>query len=204
MNEGKLIRTPRYGGDQRHNIYDARVGAEAISKILEIHNGLIDYYYLNKLLYLIERTSLIRYNMPMFFDTLYSIQYGPIGEGLKDQTNREPSADSNFVRELDHKIRLVRPTTYNSLSPRDVRLIEEQSERLMSEMGKRRYENRSNFDLTHDFVMTLPEYEPVITGRKPIYYETIFSGESFSESSIEKIINSINAEAYLNLLACIG
>ena len=48
------------------------------SFLLNLSNNTSDKYWFNKVMYYIERQSLIKTGQPMFNDSLFSIKYGPI------------------------------------------------------------------------------------------------------------------------------
>ena len=49
----------------------------ALTYFLDLSQGKNDKYWLNKVMYYIERESILRFGEPMFFDDLYSMPFRP-------------------------------------------------------------------------------------------------------------------------------
>ena len=59
----------------------------ALTYLLELSGGKQDKYWLNMVMYYIERESILRYGDPMFYDDLCSTPYGPVASSVSDGIN---------------------------------------------------------------------------------------------------------------------
>lgn len=53
----------------------------------------IDQMKLHKLLYLVQRESLVQYNEPLFAEGIYAFQYGPVVKDVRDALRKGDMAD---------------------------------------------------------------------------------------------------------------
>ncbi|MBQ6503184.1 MAG: DUF4065 domain-containing protein [Flexilinea sp.] len=56
----------------------------ALTYLLELSGGKQDKYWLNMVMYYVERESILRYGDPMFYDDLFSMPYGPVASTVSD------------------------------------------------------------------------------------------------------------------------
>lgn len=155
------------------------------SKLLELSGNQCDKYWLNKLMYYIERQCIIKGGKPVFFDRLFSIPYGPIASAVNDSIDLTAYDVKSPWREhfaLDGKrVRLKKAADYSVLSPFEISLIEE---------AHKKFKGWS-FNQVHDFFSKLPENKDT-NSREEIEIDDILIGEGFDPVSIEEIINEIS------------
>ena len=156
----------------------------AVSKLLVLSGNKCDKYWLNKLMYYVERLSLIKGGKPLIFDRLYSIPYGPIASSVNDGIDLSAyPADSSWTKLLSLNGKLVtlkEEADYSILSPFEIGLIEESFNKFKG----------WGFDRLHEFFKNLPEYKNT-TSREEINYEEILSAEGYDPQSVKETINEI-------------
>lgn len=164
--------------------YKEEKALAVVSKLLVLSGNKCDKYWLSKLMYYIERLSLIKGGKPLFCDRLYSIPYGPIVSSVNDGINLTAyPADSPWTKlfSLDGKlVTLKEEADYSVLSPFEIGLIEESYNKFKG----------WDFDHLHEFFKNLPEYKNT-TSREEINYEEILSAEGFDPQSVKDTINEI-------------
>jgi len=155
------------------------------SFLLKLSNNTCDKYWLNKVMYYIERQSLVLTGQPMFNDSLFSIQYGPILSIVNDSIdNTAYPFDNEWNKHFSlegHTIRLKKEASYDSLS--------EFEEKLIREIHKK-FEGW-DFNRMNDFFHHLPEYKNT-TSRVDIEYDEILKKEGIDEESIQDALETIS------------
>ena len=105
----------------------------ALTYLMTLSNNISDKYWLNKVMYYIERESILQYGEPMFHDDLYSMRYGPVVSSVNDGID---STDSRFKAEnkwknyilLEDKtntVFLIAPGDFSLLSDSEIEIITE-------------------------------------------------------------------------------
>lgn len=160
------------------------------SKLLVFSGNNCDKYWLNKVMYFIERHSLIKGGKPIFFDRMYSIPYGPIVSSVNDGIDLTAypvkSPWTNHFSLNGNLITLKKEADYSLLSPFEIGIIEEAYNKFKG----------WDFNRLHEFFENLPEFKKT-TSREEIQYDEILSAEGFDPKSVEDTINEI---AYIDLL----
>lgn len=168
----------------------------ALTYLLDLSHGKNDKYWLNKVMYYIERESILRFGEPMFFDDLYSMPLGPVSSSVN---NGIDSSDQNkpintlwkehiCLKEYEgsHDVFLVYPGDYSLLSESDTELIEE---------AYNKFKNYNFFDIMNYFHNEIPEYEETKWNdpqrKKPITYKTILIKNGYTDEEAEEIVNEI-------------
>jgi len=155
------------------------------SYLLKLSGGQCDKYWLNKVLYFIERESLIRSGQPIFFDKLYSAPYGPIVSAINESINSTAypenskwcnhfSLNGNYVTQLSE-------ADYSLLSPFEENLIKESYEKFLG----------WGFSKLKKYFHDLPENTET-TSRIPINYEDILKAEGYSNQDIEDTLEELS------------
>jgi len=168
----------------------------AVSLLLRHSKGQCDKYWLNKVMYYIERESLIQTGQPMFFDKLYSLKYGPIVSAIKDSIEQtEYPIDqtwSEFIRVSGKKVRLVKEVDISSLSEFEEEIIVDAYNKFKGWTFKR----------LKEFFHSLPENKDT-NSREPIDYEEILRSVKASDEQIKEAISEIKYLALLeDTLSC--
>ena len=170
--------------EQRILRYKEEKALAVASKLLVLSGKKCDKYWLNKLMYYIERLSLVKGGKPLFFDRLYSILYGPIASSVNDGIDLASyPANSPWTKHfsIDGKlVTLKEEADYSVLSPFEIGLIEEAYNKFKG----------WDFKRLQEFFKNLPEYKNT-TSREEINYDDILSAEGFDPQSVKDTINEI-------------
>lgn len=167
-----------------------------IASFLKLTEGRCDKYWLNKVMYYVERQSLIFAGQPMFFDELYSAPYGPIVSNVNDgiDLSEYPSTStwSTHFRLTDKTISLETEPDLSVLSDFEIDLIKSTSEKFKDK----------SFNEMHEIFRNLPEHMET-KSRVPIQYETILAAEGFTQDNIKDTIEELSYIHYLeSTLSC--
>ena len=163
----------------------------ALTYLLQLSGEVTDKYWLNKVMYYIERESILQYGEPMFHDDLYSMQYGPIVssvmEGIDSADSRYDTGSpwKDYIR-LDgilNAVYLVSPGDFTVLSDSEIELIENAYNEFKG----------FSFNKIMNFFHKMPEYEEIdgYPKRKKISYKDLLTKNNYSEEEASEIIEEI-------------
>ena len=158
------------------------------SLLLKLSGNVCDKYWLNKVMYYIERQMIILTGQPMFNDSLYSIQYGPIASAVNDAIDNTAYP---FENKWNHHI---------ALKGTSVRLKKEANYDLLSEFEEEVIRNAFDkfkgwgFSELKNYFHNLPEHKET-TSRIDIEYSEILRNSGIDENSIADALETIS---YLN------
>jgi len=173
------------------NHYNEKRAAQAAAKFAELEGGTIDKYKLAKLMYYLERQTIVTTGQPLFHAELCSIPYGPIASEVNDGLNSiippntidlnteegfHPSWEQNFSRQGKNGIHRTNNPGDDELSDSDINLIQE----IQS------YFQNWGFTRLRNFFHALPEYEET-DGKEPIHFTTILRVSGFSDEEIQEL-----------------
>ena len=161
--------------------------------LLKKENSLMNYTKLIKLMYVIERQSIIRWGTPATYDQCYSLPNGPIlsrtldcingttyAEDISDQWNR-------YVKKYEqYKVRLLDDPGVDSLSRAEIKLIDE----IYAQLGDKDYEEL--IDWSHK-PENVPEWEDPDGGRLPILLNEILGKSGYSSEEAEQAIQELKS-----------
>ncbi len=157
---------------------------EAVSLLLSLSNNACDKYWLNKVMYYVERQSLILSGQPMFNDSLFSIKYGPILSTVNDAIdNIAYPFDNEWNRHFTlegNTIKLIQESGYDSLSEFEEKII------------KNAYAQFKGWDFKRlrAFFHNLPEHKETAS-RVDIEYSDILKSSNIDEESIKDSLETI-------------
>jgi hypothetical protein len=170
------LKTPRYNEEK---------AVAAASMLLRLSGGHCDKYWLNKVMYYIERQSLVESGQPLFFDRLYSAPYGPIVSAVNDGIDLAAyPVESRWNRHfrLEGKIvSLIKEADYSILSPFEEDLIKESFDKFKG----------WSFDRLKKYFHSLPENKET-DSREDINYSEILKAEGFDQESIKEALDEIS------------
>lgn len=162
----------------------------AVSLLLKLSNNKCDKYWLNKVMYFIERQSLVLTGQPMFNDSLYSVKYGPIVSAVNDAIdNTAYPFDNDWRKHFSlegNTVRLVTESNYDSLSDFDEEVIKDAYKKF----------GGWGFSQLKDYFHTLPEHKDT-SSRIDIEYIDILRNSGVDEESIQDALETIS---YFNKL----
>lgn len=171
-------------------IFNEEKAIAVASYLINLQGKVSDKYWFAKVMYYIERESLIKNGQPIFFDQLYSIPFGPIVSSINDSIELcsypTESKWHQFFSLSNNTITLLKEADYSILSPFERNLIETSYQKFKG----------WGFAALHDFFKRLPEYR-LTKSRITINYDEILGSEGYDPETIEETLQEIS---YINSL----
>lgn len=164
---------------------------QAAARLLRLAGGRMSHMKLIKLLYLADRSSLVRWGRPITFDWYFSLPHGPVLSFTLDKINAEadpetPSYWHRFISEREnHIVRLLGEPENDQLSKAEEDLLDE----VFSKFG--RMSPWQLRDYCHD---NLPEWQDPQGSRLPIGFRDILLAEGIPEEEVHDILSELHAE----------
>lgn len=163
---------------------------QIVGAFLERLGGSAYYILLVKLVYLTERTALLRWGRPLIFDDLVSMKNGTVPSQTLNLLKGESHSAywSKFISgPHNKKVDLVESTQTDELSPMELDLIEE----IFSAFGH--WDRFKLADYTHE----LPEYTKT-SSSIPIGYQEILKADGRDGEDIATVLHEIHGLAVLD------
>jgi uncharacterized phage-associated protein len=157
----------------------------AASLLLILSKNACDKYWFNKVMYFIERQSVVLTGQPMFNDSLFSMKYGPVVSTVNDAIdNLAYPFDNEWNKHFSLKantIRLIKESSYDALSESEEKII------------KDAYIKFEGWDFSRlkKFFHSLPEHKET-TSRIDIEYDEILKNSGVDEESIQDALETIS------------
>jgi uncharacterized phage-associated protein len=171
--------------------FNERRATEAAAKFLKLRGGRMSYLKLIKLLYLLDREALLRWDRPVTTDRYVSMDNGPVVSRIYDLIREEPAPGTDPVwrhflsAPNNYEVSLTAEPETDELSPAEESLIEE----IFAEYGKL---SRWNLvDLSHG----LAEWQDPKGSAIPIEYRDILRAGKKTESEIAAVESELGALA---------
>jgi uncharacterized phage-associated protein len=171
--------------------------AELAAYLLRLRGGRMSYMKLIKLMYIVERRSLLRYGHPVTFDLYYSLDHGPILSRTKNLLceGPRPGTESIFANYVSpprgYDVELVtNDFEVTHLSDAEVALADE----VFAEFG-----NWWRWDV-RDYTHTLPEWQDPEGGSIEITYHDILVAGGVSVEEAHAIEEELDAKAFADLI----
>lgn len=171
--------------------FQERRATQVAARLLTKEGGAIDILKLVKLVYLVDRESLIQFGRPVTFDRFYSMPHGPVVSSTLDCINATDEVDAPYwLRHISQRdgnaVRLVTDPGTDELSPATESLIEEVY------AGWGRYSGWQLRNKTHE----LPEWrDPGESKRTPLKYRDVLEAAGWPKEDIEAAYADLKAEA---------
>ena len=176
--------------------FNERKAVQAAGRLILQCGGEMNYMALIKLLYLVDRESLLRFGRPVTGDAVVAMKQGPVLSAIFDRVSQKKqrlpkSAWHNFIPRpapYVYTVRFSGTPDVSALSEAEVALIDEiyTKHRNLSEDGL--------VELTHQ----LPEWSDPGKTSKPISFEAILHAGKKGEDEIKAIRREAAADDFLN------
>lgn len=159
--------------------------AQAAALLLKLRGGQMSHLKLMKLLYLAEREALLRLGRPITFDSLVSMDHGPVLSQTLNLLHGESQGAGFWEKAIStpvkNEVSLLNDPGDDKLSEAEIQIIRD----VFSKFGKlTRWEIR---DLTHK----LAEWQdPKGSSIRIEYKEVLVAGEK-TEAEVESILDDI-------------
>ena len=178
--------------------FNEQKSTEAASLLLHLKGGRSDYWWIIKLLYLIDRESLKRWERPVTYDLYESLPYGPVAMSIYNiiKKNLPSQFWKRYIVTLPKEAEVMltgRPAKIRKLSKAELDLINEIFKEFGSLSGKELVE------YTH----TLPEWRnPKDSGEKalPLPIQEILTVLDYSSEEIDRITSEIKEEETIDAI----
>jgi uncharacterized phage-associated protein len=170
---------------------------QAAALLLRWAGGAMNYMKLIKLLYLADRTALVRWGRPITFARAVSMKHGPVLSEVLDLVNEgsRPGSHSLWNRAVsspaNYEVRLAGDCPADDLSDAEEAVLAE----VFREYGP--LDPWPLVDLLHD---TLPEWIPT-SGAIPIQYRDILSKEGWTDAEVAEVESELENLALLERAA---
>ena len=164
---------------------------QSASRLLELRGGRMSYMKLIKLLYLVDRKSLISHGRTITTDRHVSMPKGPVVSQILDLTTAEdPPSGPTFWRQHisppeNFEVRLLRNPGDDELSRAEEAIIED----VFNEHGA-----KSRWALV-EFTHNLPEWQDPNGGSIPIAYRDILKAAGKTEAEIVAVEDEVESLA---------
>lgn len=161
-------------GKNNKEAFNEEKALAVLTYLLKLLGGKGDKHQLVKMMYWMERKSLIETGFPLFFDQVFSLPYGPILSQTLDNINTsniETAPWYGYVRLGRNRrdVTLINDGDFEELSESDESLIKETVEKFRG----------MSFSETTAFFHDLPEYTKVSEGsREEISYRVMLESET--------------------------
>ncbi len=181
--------------------FDEGKTTQAAALFLKFRGGQMSYMKLIKLLYLADRTSLLRFGKPITMDRWYSMKHGPVLSTVLNLITDPSQVDSSgpwshFISPPlgDWEVRLITEEVPNDrLSPAEEKLLAE----IYEKFG--RYNRWDLVEVLHQGQVAPEWKKPIGGGRIPITLHEVLSTELDSDEA-ELAENELRSLATVNHL----
>ena len=172
---------------------------QVAARLTKLGGGTINHVKLIKLMYLVERTALVKHGRLVTFDWLISMRHGPVLSAtlncINDSVAPNESERSYWHRYIsareNNEVSLVAEPLTDALSPAEVAIIDD---------THARYGWMETWALVDWCHQHLPEWQDPGSSRLPIDLRAILASEHFIEEEIEEVMAAMDAEARLRQL----
>lgn len=164
---------------------------QAAGWLIDRSGGQVNYTKLIKLLYIAERTAILRYGRPITFDSYFSMDHGPVLSFVYDRIKTAPTPGENqywhqyISPHQDYDVVLTKETPTDQLSEAEIRILAE----VFEDFGQMDWNQLCKY--TH----TLPEWQHPQGSTMPIEVFDILSAEGWSKEDAEELIEVLEAES---------
>ena len=153
--------------------------------LIKLQGNRCDKYWLAKVMYYVERESLIKNGQPLFFDELYSLPLGPIVSSVNDNIDScsypAESIWNHYFSLSNNEVAILNEPDYSIISTFEKNIIVEAYKKFRG----------WGFKSLHNYFEKLPEYKKT-KGRIPIYYGEILSKVGYDEKAVTDTLEEIS------------
>jgi uncharacterized phage-associated protein len=177
--------------------FDARKATQVAALFIQREGGEVNVMKLVKLLYLLDRLSLVRRGLPVLGGDYFSMKNGPVTSEVLDLINAGQlegfTTDwAEFISDCaEHKLALRAAPDTERLSESELQLIGE----VFTEHGR-----KTTFELVEWCHRHCPEWRPVTRGRHEIRVEDILEAGGRSQDYIERVVAEATESERLDAL----
>lgn len=170
--------------------FDEKKATEAAAFLLRLRGGKMHYLKLIKLLYLADRTALLRWGVPISTDSYVSMDNGPVLSNVYDLITEEKEKPfwATFISAPmgEYEVALLKEAPTDRLSKAEERLLEE----IYSQYGF-----RNRWDLVNNVMHSLPEWHYPGGSSVQIEIREILAAQGEDEEEIRAVEKELSAVA---------
>jgi uncharacterized phage-associated protein len=115
-----------------HFQFNEKRSTQAAALLIKRNSNILNYMKLIKLLYLTDRTALIKWQQPITGDKYFSLPYGPVVSTIFDKISSGPNPNgedywSTIIQKAEddsYSVTTMVDLTYDELSKREINLLE--------------------------------------------------------------------------------
>ncbi|HUT85837.1 MAG TPA: Panacea domain-containing protein, partial [Elusimicrobiales bacterium] len=159
--------------------------------LLMMRGNKMSYMKLIKLMYLVDRQSLLKRGRPITFDCYYSMKYGPVLSRTHDLITEDiaPEETTLWSKYISNpmgnkEVRLKKKPSFDELSNAEISIIKDIF---------RKYGHMKRWELVDLLHKNLPEWKDTKNSSIPIHYKDILKTSKKSKKEIEHIISDIES-----------
>ncbi len=163
--------------------FHERKATQVAAQLIKLNNGTENYTKLIKLLYLLDRTALIRWGFPLTWDKLVSMPHGPVVSSIYDLIAMQPDPAQprlwhKHIFRDGYNVRLDNDPGDGELNEDELALISE----IWNEHKSRNYGEM--IDFCHD-PRNVPEWKDPQGSSADIWPETILKNAGWDAEDIQ-------------------
>lgn len=173
---------------------------QAAARLLKSANGSMNYMVLIKMLYLADRTSLLKRGRPITWDSFKSMQYGPVLSKVHDLITEQAAPDDpeiwkKFISDPCHwKVDLALDPGEGKLSPNEKKFLDEAFEFCKPYLER-------PFDLAKILHRDFPEVIDIEKGmQKPLPVKDILDANHVPDEEKNAILREIESVQEMEML----
>ena len=167
---------------------------QVAAELLRLRGGKMSYMKLLKLMYLVDRTALIRWGRPVTYDSFVSMRHGPVLSRTLDLINEQPPPDKlstwNQIISAPHEydVKLLDDCPTSELSEAEIKVTREIDAQ---------YGGLDKWELVKVLHDELPEWENPGDSALPIDYRDVLVAGGKKNPDIEEIESELHGIALL-------
>ena len=196
---------PLFWKENFYVVFNNEKAVAALTAFISLKNNVADFYYLNKMMYLLERKSILETGTPVFFDRLCSLPYGPVPSNVNDQLKNVRQmcdfADWSIYVSFSEQntVILNQEADYDFLSRYETSSIEKLNKEIEDTLLLSKREPNDAFNALHAYIMKLPEYVKQDSGSELLLYEDLLIKNGVDPLKVQDILDEIDFQTLLTV-----
>lgn len=171
--------------------FNEKRSTQAAAFLIKRNDNVLNYMKLIKLLYLVDRAALLKWQQPITGDKYYSLPKGPIVSNILDKICNRPNPEapdfwSSIIRKSDtdcYAVTTISDVEYDELSKRELKLLEHMDER---------FKKLSQWDMVDYCHKNLPEWKDPNGSSDQITIADIFNAKfPDGPDMVQHLINTV-------------
>ena len=178
--------------------FNERKAVQVAGRLITQSGGEMNYLALMKLLYLVDRTALLRFGQPITGDKVVAMKHGPVLSRIYDRVSHKKQ---HLPQSYWHSF-IPRPNAYvftvKFSGVPDISALSEAEVAIIDDVFAQ-HRGKSEWDLV-EFTHDLPEWHDPKDTSVPISYEDILKAGGAKKATIEAIADESAADNFMDAL----